>query len=206
MLGRRAVDLPLLLVVTYREAEVTADHPLRLVLGDLPRRPAAAVWLGLQPLSLRRRPGAGRAGTDAPAEEIHQLTGGNPFYVTEALAAPAETAVSTSVRLAVLAGGRCPDRRGTCSTPSQSFPGGRNGGWWTQCDPARNESTSASAVACSSAENGMYAFRHELARMGVELEMPDERRRALHRRAVAALRSAAGADPARIAHHAERGR
>ena len=42
MLGRRAGELPLLLVVTYRDDEVAADHPLRLVLGDLvtaqPRR------------------------------------------------------------------------------------------------------------------------------------------------------------------------
>ena len=148
LLGRRAVDLPLLLVVTYREAEVTADHPLRLVLGDLASA-SGAVWLGLQPLSLAAVRELA-AGTDIPAEEIHQRTGGNPFFVTEALATPA-AAVPTSVRLAVLArAGRLRRRRGTCSTPSPSCPAGPNRGWWSSCAiPRPGRSTPASAVACS---------------------------------------------------------
>ena len=51
MLGRRVVDLPVLLVVTYRENDVTADHPLRTVLGDLATS-AGSAWLALGPLSL----------------------------------------------------------------------------------------------------------------------------------------------------------
>ncbi len=46
MLGRRVVDLPMLLVVTYRENEVTAEHPLRIVLGDLATS-AGSAWLAL---------------------------------------------------------------------------------------------------------------------------------------------------------------
>ena len=36
-LGRRINKLNSLLVITYRDDEVRAEHPLRLVLGDLPR-------------------------------------------------------------------------------------------------------------------------------------------------------------------------
>ena len=100
MLGRRAVDLPVLLVVTYRENEVTADHLLRVVLGDLATS-AGSAWLTLGPLSLEAiRVLAVPEG--ASPEELYQRTGGNPFYVTEALAEPG-IAVPTTVRLAVLA-------------------------------------------------------------------------------------------------------
>ena len=44
------------------------------------------------------------------------------------------------------------------------------------------------------------AFRHDLARVAVEETLAPDRRLALHRRALAAL---AGADPARLAYHAE---
>ena len=100
MLGRRAVDLPLLFVVTYREDEVGVGHPLRQALGNLATTSGAA-WIGLEPLSIHAvRQLAEHLG--ASADEVYALTGGNPFYVTEALAAPPGS-LSTSVRLAVLA-------------------------------------------------------------------------------------------------------
>jgi DNA-binding CsgD family transcriptional regulator len=46
------------------------------------------------------------------------------------------------------------------------------------------------------------AFRHELARLAVEAEIPPRRRAALHRNVLERL-EALGADPARLAHHAE---
>jgi tetratricopeptide (TPR) repeat protein len=51
--------------------------------------------------------------------------------------------------------------------------------------------------------DGTYAFRHELARIAIEGQLGEERRRTLHRRALAALVARRGTDPARIAHHAE---
>ena len=46
------------------------------------------------------------------------------------------------------------------------------------------------------------AFRHELARLALEDEVPPRRRAALHREVLRRL-AARGADPARLAHHAE---
>ena len=45
--------------------------------------------------------GALAAEHGVPADELYRRTGGNPFYVTEALAAPAED-VPPTVRMAVL--------------------------------------------------------------------------------------------------------
>src|SRR4051794_26273798 len=88
-LGRRIGGLPVLFVVTYRDDEIGADHPLRLVLGDLATAPAVQ-RISVCPLSEEavQRLAAG-SGRDAAA--LHQLTGGNPFFVTEGLAAEGET-------------------------------------------------------------------------------------------------------------------
>ena len=65
-----------------------------------PRRPARRGWRSDRCRSRRCAPWPVPEG--ASAEELYQRTGGNPFYVTEALAEPG-TAVPTTVRLAVLA-------------------------------------------------------------------------------------------------------
>ena len=149
MLGRRAVDLPLLFVVTYREDEVGAGHPLRQALGNLATTSGAA-WIGLQPLSIDAvRQLAEPLG--ASADEVYALTGGNPFYVTEALAAPPGS-LSTSVRLAVLA------RASRLSAPARevldavAIVPGRAEAWLLDglVQPASRTSTNALRQACSS--------------------------------------------------------
>src|SRR5262247_469317 len=97
-LGRRISRIKSMLIVTYRDDEVSADHPLRLVLGDLPHRSVARLRLpplseaGVHALSER----AGRK-----IEDLHSVTGGNPFFVTEALASR-ERGVPVTVSDAVL--------------------------------------------------------------------------------------------------------
>jgi hypothetical protein len=98
-LGRRLERTPAMLIVTYRDDEVGADHPLRGVLGALPQGVVRRVRP--QPLSeaavveLARR--AGR-----PAAGLRELTGGNPLLVTEVLAA-GDTGMPMTVRDLVLA-------------------------------------------------------------------------------------------------------
>ena len=81
-LGRRLERTRALLLVTYRDDEVAADHPLRAAVGRL--APEAVRHLRLEPLSeaavaeLARR--AGR-----PVAGLRTLTGGNPLLVTEVL-------------------------------------------------------------------------------------------------------------------------
>src|SRR6185437_4461216 len=44
-LARRMHRTQALLILTYRDDELTKDHPLRLVLGDLPSDNVTRVWL-----------------------------------------------------------------------------------------------------------------------------------------------------------------
>ena len=98
-LGRRIHRTHAMLAVTYRDDEVGPRHPLRFVIGDLPRASthrmslATAVRTGVAQLASQ----AGR-----PSKGLHRITGGNPFFVTEVLAAAADT-VPVTVRDAVLA-------------------------------------------------------------------------------------------------------
>jgi len=98
-LARRIHTLPLLLVLSYRDA-LGPDHPLTAVLGDLVAAPGAR-RLQLTPLS---RPAAqilaGEHGFDPT--DVHRRTAGNPFFVSQILAQPGAVLPET-VRDAVLA-------------------------------------------------------------------------------------------------------
>ena len=71
----------------YRNDEVVPAHPLRAVLGDLAT--AGAPRLAPQPLSLAAVQSLS-AGTGVDAAALHEQTAGNPFFVTEVLAATAK--------------------------------------------------------------------------------------------------------------------
>lgn len=102
ILGRRVAALRLLLVLAWRPEEVGEGHPLRALLAGVNGQ--AALRLSLAPLSsaavARLAQQAGR-----PARGLHGTTGGNPFFVTELLAAPVglPSGLPNSVRDALLA-------------------------------------------------------------------------------------------------------
>ena len=102
-LGRRIQHLRVLLLVTYREEALVANDPLRLTLGGLASQRAT------RRLSVPTLSTAGVAtlarGTGIDPTELHRLTAGNPFFVTEVLQTGSE-ALPVSVRDAVLANTR----------------------------------------------------------------------------------------------------
>ena len=204
VLGRRVDTCAGLLVATYRDDEIEANHPLRTVLGELATAPGV-LRLKVPPLSVVAvRELAGPSGADADA--IHRLTRGNPFFVTEVLAS-APDALPVTVRDAVLA------------RVASLGPSARRVVDVAALVPDRAELWLLEAVAGSELEKldacleaGVLredgdgiAFRHELARLAVESDVPPGRRRRLHGELLAALlRPAAGdARPSRLAHHAE---
>jgi len=99
-LGRRIQHLRVLLLVTYRDDALAVDDPLRLTLGTLASQRATR-RLSLATLSVG---GVGilAQGSGIDAAELHQLTAGNPFFVTEVVQAGSD-ALPASVRDAVLA-------------------------------------------------------------------------------------------------------
>ncbi len=157
---------------------------------------------GLTPRAIAELAGPG--GMDAG--ELHRRTGGNPFYVTEVLAADAGT-MPRSVRDAVLA--RAARLRGVARDLLDV----------ASVVPGPVETWLLDALAPTAAElldeclaTGMLVlagdrveFRHEIARQVVEESMPPGRRRAMHRAALATLTSPAAGrqDPARLVHHAD---
>jgi len=97
-LTRRVGAAPLVLVATFRSHGLAPDHPLTQLLGQL--LGGHVMRLALEPLSVAAvRELSGYP--EAEAAEVHRITGGNPFFVTEAVAAGAG-AVPTTVRDAVL--------------------------------------------------------------------------------------------------------
>ena len=96
-LARRIQHLRALMVLTYRDDELDARHPLRLLCGDLPTD--AAVRVPLLPLSEAAVVAMAQQSGHSP-EGLFTATGGNPFFVTEALSVEG---LPASVRDAVLA-------------------------------------------------------------------------------------------------------
>jgi DNA-binding CsgD family transcriptional regulator/tetratricopeptide (TPR) repeat protein len=82
-LGRRLATLKVLLVLSVRRDEVTTDHPLSQVLGDLPSHGMSRIEL--VPLSAvaveQMAVLAGKSG-----QGLFEITDGNPFFVSELLA------------------------------------------------------------------------------------------------------------------------
>jgi DNA-binding CsgD family transcriptional regulator len=195
--GRRIGGLPAVLVLTYRDGELAADHPLRSALASLPA--GVVTRLPLQPLS--RDAVAELLGPGA--DDVHALTGGNPFYVTELLAARPAT-LPRSVSDAV--SGRV----------AELSPGSRRLVELVSVIPARTDTALLDVVLTGWAEAAEeperrqlltvgprhVRFRHELARTAVEAALPAATRRRLHAEVLAALQRL-GADAADLVHHAE---
>jgi len=82
-LARRITQLRCLFILTYRDDEIGARHPLRNVLTDLPADTFTRIRL--TPLSREAvYKMANEKGYDA--ENVYNISGGNPFYVNEILA------------------------------------------------------------------------------------------------------------------------
>jgi DNA-binding CsgD family transcriptional regulator/tetratricopeptide (TPR) repeat protein len=200
-LGRRIQRTRSLLIVTYRDDEVGARHPLRFVIGDLPR--ACTRRMALSPLSeLAVAKLARQAGR--PVTSLHSVTGGNPLFVTEVLAAGAQT-VPVTVRDAVLARTvrLSPAAREiaelVCIVPGKTEK-------WVLDHAVKPDE--AGIEGCLSIgmirdEDGSLAFRHELARRALEDSLSEARRQSLHAQVLAILTSRPGISVARLAYHAD---
>ena len=99
LLARR-LDVPALVLATYRDDGLARDHPLRVLAGDLATVTAVG-RLDLLPLS-RQAVAELALGHEVNADDLYARTGGNPFFVEQVLAAGA-AGIPPTVRDAVLA-------------------------------------------------------------------------------------------------------
>ena len=205
LLARRAETLGALVVITYRESELEASHPVRLAVGELGTAPGVS-QLRLPPLSRDAVEELARPhGVDA--EELYVKTAGNPFFVTEVLAGGG-TAVPPTVRDAVLGRmSRLGDAaQGVLEAVAVVPP---HVEMWVLDEVVPEEVVHLDACLAAGmlrGEGRTVSFRHELARLAVEQSIGPHRRVLLHRRVLEALRNppeGAPTDPAQLAYHAE---
>ena len=203
LLARKVERQPTMVAATYRDDEIDRVHPLRTALGEIATRPAVT-RVPVEPLSKAAVAAlAEPAGVDA--EELYLKTTGNPFFVTEILAS-GEGSIPPTILDAVLA------------RIARLSPAARDVIDAVAISPARTEPWLLEALVADveglddCIGSGVLAyprdgieFRHELARLAVESSMEPQKRLALNRRALVALRTPPDADPdlARLAHHAE---
>jgi DNA-binding CsgD family transcriptional regulator/tetratricopeptide (TPR) repeat protein len=198
-LGRRIQRTRCLLIGTYRDDELAPTHPLRSVLGELTGRHVARVRL--PPLSLAAVEQLAR-GTQRNPAQIHEISGGNPFFVRELLSTPVAT-VPDTVRDAVLA------RLMQCSPAAReltelvSLMPGRAEPWLIRSflGDARAADDEAVARGLLRHQDESLAFRHELGRLAVESAIPRGRAQEMHQSVLHKLIEH-GADLSQVVHHA----
>jgi DNA-binding CsgD family transcriptional regulator len=200
-LSRRIGALRALLVVTYRDEELGSRSPLRQLLGEA--APGSVERVSLKALSLsavtQLAAKSGRTGSD-----IFAWTAGNPFLVTETLAAQGAVP-SEAIRDATLA------RVARLSAPAQAvleaasiFPRQAETALVADLvsvplDAALDECIEKGMLAL---DGGVLRFRHELARRAVEESIAPAQRQSLHRAVVKELKLRPDSRASEIAHHA----
>ena len=191
-----------MLVLTYRDDELTREHPLQQLLGQ------ASASGRVRRLPLRRlSQDAVRwlsAASRVDADEVFVLTSGNPFFVTEVLAAGDGDRVPSTVVDAVLARVRRLDPASQEALEQLAVVPSVVERWLVDALVPGGLAALAAAE-----EHGLLTvspasvgFRHELARRAVADSLPVARRVELNRRVLEALVGAEDADLARIVHHA----
>lgn len=199
-LGRRITRTHALLVVSYRDDEVSISHPLRRVIGELPADSHTRIQLArLTPAGVEV---LARRSLRSPAG-LFEATEGNPFFLTELLRHPTQQ-MPTTVQDLVLARFARLDKAAqdivcmVCVEPGQL----EHRLLQLLLDPALPDLEACLNSGLLVADGPTIGFRHQLARVAVESALPVPVAQTLHRRMLQALESAGGASTARLAHHA----
>ena len=198
--SRRVHELNAIVVVTYRDDELTRDHPLRAYLGSLSGD--SSLRLKLAPLT-PAAVGELAARHPADADEVFRLTRGNPFFVTEALATTEAGDVPPTVVDAVLA------RVMKLSRPAQQAldllavgPSGMTLDLLGALLPDLSAVEEAESAGVLELRGDLVCFRHELARRAVVQSLPTSARRGRSAEVLRALLSRPESDPFTVLHHA----
>lgn len=201
-LMRRVADLPVVLLLTFRDDEVDRTHPLHQLLGVAPGD------VTTRRLSLKRLSQTAvsqlSAAIGADATAVFAVTSGNPFFVHEVLTSgqgiPRTVVDAVLGRLRRLDSASREAVEQLCVVPTALdrrlvdalIPGGL---------PTLTPAEEGGLLTVTPEH---VAFRHELTRRAVEDALPVTRRAALNARVLAVLVRDPDADAARIVHHAAR--
>ena len=200
-LVRRIAQLPVVLLLTYRDDELSRDHPLTQLLGDAshseqvhrlsPRRlsePAVRALVGVSPLDV---------------DEVFALSDGNPYFVSELVASAVDSSVPPTVVDAVL------------SRLRRLAPAHQDAVELLAVVPSALDRQLVDALASdhsaieAAEERGLLtvqpdqvSFRHELTRRAIADALPVARRLELNARVLSAMEDLGIYDASRLVHHA----
>ena len=199
-LGRRANRINSLLIISYRDDEINSEHPLRLVLGDIPSQNLIKYKLPL--LSEKT---VNNLATSRGLENLYNITGGNPFLITELLNNQSEGVPST-IKDSILT------RMSRLSNDAKELV------QLISIVPTRTEKwlinkiiTVNNEILEECLDSGLLkldtesiSFKHELSRMAVEESLSESKRQLLNEKVFRILLNQKNIDNylARIIHHA----
>jgi DNA-binding CsgD family transcriptional regulator/tetratricopeptide (TPR) repeat protein len=205
-LVRRIAGLPAVLVLSYRDDELTREHPLHGLLGQASRSDH------VRHLPLRRlSPEAVRqlsAGSRVDAAGLFTLTSGNPFFVHELLASADGEAVPPTIADAVLARVRSLELATQDVLELLAVVPSALDRWLVDALVTGTGPAGVAALAAAE-ERGLLtvstrriSFRHELTRRAIADSVPAARLMALNQRVLEALAGREGSDVSQMVHHA----
>jgi DNA-binding CsgD family transcriptional regulator/tetratricopeptide (TPR) repeat protein len=213
--GRRIATLKALIVLTFRDDEVSAIRDLPMVLGDLPA--PSTIRIALKPLT-RAAVALMLRMSNKNLPKLFEVTAGNPFFVSALLSSGAEEQNSATISIRDMVFGRVrrlpPKARLVCEwvsvVPSQVELSIIYG-----LDQLRSKDSSEasdidtmldSCVLSGMLEvNGAFVrFRHELARQAIESGLSVMKAKQLHADVFACLDSLKRPSLARRMHHASK--
>lgn len=189
-LGRRIPLLNALLVISYRPDETGPRHPLTNLLGELPQANAHRIELhAISPTGTEKL--ASHMGRKI--SNLHAVTNGNPFYVTELLASDEweQETLPASIQDAI------GSRLNRLPIPEQKFletisviPHVIERKLVVHLYANDGEVMAENCVQrklLKEDDNGNYRFRHELARLGTKERSSGLEQKNTHKRIVSAL-------------------
>lgn len=203
-LGRRIDKSNTLLIITFRDDEITSEHPFRSVIGDIP-----AIFVKRLKLQALSEKTVRELSASKGVERLYEITVGNPFLVTEFLNSQ-EPGIPSTIKDSVMT------RMAHLSTESKKLVE------LVSIIPTRAEQWLVTAVMdvlpatideCFHSgllrlENGAFSFRHELNRMSVEQLLSELKKQELNKEICRVLIQHESKENylARIVHHASAAR
>jgi len=200
---RRIARTQCLFLLTYRDNEINAQHPLRSVLGEL--MPGTFTRLLLTPLS-KESVEKLAAEKGYRGEDVYSISGGNPFYVNEILASYSP-GVPDNIKDAILTIHHRQHERVKAIWDMMSvLPTGLELKYLEKIDPLYEDAIeNCMAARILVLKGDLLTFKHELFRRTIEESLSPLKRIALNRKILEILQGSleASNETERIIHHAK---
>lgn len=200
-LVRRIAMLPIVLLLTYRDDELSRDHPLTQLLGDASH---AEQVRHLSPQRLSE-PAVRSLVADSPldVDEVYSLSDGNPYFVSELVASAVGSRVPPTVVDAVLGRLRrlAPAHQDSVELLAV-VPSALDRQLVDALASDHSAITAAEERGLLTVQPEQVSFRHELTRRAIVDALPVARRLELNARVLAAMQRLGSYDASRLVHHA----